>query len=74
MRSDLKQTRESLGLTQMDVAVKADVSIGTVSGLESGRIKYVSMRVARKLANAYGVTAEQVNGTVPIESATSSAA
>ena len=61
MRSDLKELRvKKLGLSQAELAVKAEVSIGIVSGVESGRIRSLSVRVARKLALAYGVAASEL--------------
>jgi transcriptional regulator with XRE-family HTH domain len=62
MRQDLKNIRESLGLSQAMLAVKADVSPSIVWQLENGRRKRVSPRIAHKLAAVYGITAEQVNG------------
>jgi transcriptional regulator with XRE-family HTH domain len=51
----LKNLRERTGLTAMELAVLADVSLATVNRMESGKEKNaVSRRIAYKVLNALG--------------------
>jgi transcriptional regulator with XRE-family HTH domain len=59
MMSDLVDIRHAKGLTQFSLAVAAGVSLSTVSNFEAGRC-VPSPRIRRKLADAYGVTIEQI--------------
>lgn len=51
---DLKLIRETLGLTQQELANKCGVIRQTIAEYESGRIK-PSVEVAKRLGNALGI-------------------
>lgn len=51
--------RTAAGLTQVELAVTADVSIQTVAGIEQGK-RRGSARTLRKLARALGVEASEL--------------
>lgn len=46
--------RYKAGLTMPEAAEKAGVSVGTISGLESGSTKRPSVKTAMALARVYG--------------------
>lgn len=50
--SDWRKERD---LTQMQLAVKADVTIGTIQSIEAGR-RGVNISTAQRIAEALGVT------------------
>lgn len=54
---NFKRLRENMGLSQPEAAIKAGVSIGTISGLELGRVDVRSMqgRTRRALVAFYGI-------------------
>ncbi len=52
--------RESKGLTQRDVAKKAQVTPGYIAQLETGRKKNPSLPVLRRLAKALGVPVKEL--------------
>jgi transcriptional regulator with XRE-family HTH domain len=51
----LAEWRKARGLTQMRLAVKTDLTLGTIQSIESAR-RGVAMRTAQKIADALGVT------------------
>lgn len=51
----LKQLRESLGITQMELARRSGVRQSTICDIEVGRTKGPTLRIAAKLATALGV-------------------
>jgi transcriptional regulator with XRE-family HTH domain len=51
----LAEWRKARGLTQMRLAVKTDLTLGTIQSIESAR-RGVTMRTAQKIADALGVT------------------
>jgi len=53
--SDEWQLREAKGLTQRDLAKKAEVTPGYIAQLELGQKKNPSLPVLRRLARALGV-------------------
>lgn len=58
--NELRQIRKTLGLSQGEMAVKAGVSFGTISALERGLLNKPQPRIAFKLAEAYGVTPDDI--------------
>jgi len=56
----LRAFRVEAGLTAYALAKKSSVSKQTVSNLESGRIRFPSWDVACKLADALGVTLDNL--------------
>ena len=54
----VKYHRETLGLTQLQLAVKADVANMTVSFIESGRNKKLRRSTRIKLAKVLGIKEE----------------
>jgi transcriptional regulator with XRE-family HTH domain len=50
----LRAQRARRQMTQWDLALDADLSIGTVRGLEQGRHRVPTPRTLRKLAKALG--------------------
>lgn len=59
----VKVIREALGISQHDLAVRADISQGTLSNLERG-VHQASPQVARRLADSMGVPLESI--TYPV--------
>ena len=53
--ANVRAARKELGLSQTELAQKADVSIKTVSGIERG-VENSSLRLLFKVAKALGVT------------------
>ena len=51
----LKRLRRRRGLTQVQVATRAQISQGYLSDLESGKMAVVSLPAATRLAKALGV-------------------
>jgi len=56
---EFKSIRERMGLSQMQMAVKADVSIGTIQALESDELNPTA-RTRGKIASAYGVSPNDI--------------
>lgn len=48
-----KDIRERMGLTQIQMAIRADVGLTTIQKYESGRLINPHAKVARKIAAAY---------------------
>lgn len=63
---DPKQLREARNLTQVELAVREDLSVSTVSRFEAGRLSSPSLRTRRKLAHAYGVSIDQIDAYLGI--------
>lgn len=59
MKVDLRSIRRALCLSQMQMALKAGVSIATIQNAESGKIR-PSLSTRLKLATAYGISAEEI--------------
>ena len=51
----LRQAREAAGLTQLQLAVLADVRQATISELETGKTRRVDLDVLDRLCGALGV-------------------
>lgn len=54
MKNKLREFREAVGMTQDQLAEKAEVSRATISGLESGRVEVTTTGTLIKLAEALG--------------------
>lgn len=52
----VKECREALGMTQMELAVKSGVSRGTIAALENDKKTATTTETLRKIAKALGVT------------------
>jgi transcriptional regulator with XRE-family HTH domain len=57
IRVRLKETRESRGLTQVELANLSGVGRPTISNIETGKTSGIDFDVLEKLANALGVNA-----------------
>lgn len=56
----IKEMRESMGITQEELAEKSGVSRVTISGLENGTERNTMSKTLIKLANALGTTVDQI--------------
>ncbi|MHB1863407.1 MAG: helix-turn-helix domain-containing protein [Gemmatimonadaceae bacterium] len=56
LRIQLKQLREAQGLTQGELAERANVARATVNRIEAGRQRRVDLDVLEHLATALGVS------------------
>lgn len=54
MQYKVKEYREEIGITQEELAKKADVSRAIISGLESGSITVTTTKTLMKIAEALG--------------------
>lgn len=52
----VKRLREKMGITQQELADKADVTQATVSRIEAGHIAHSKVSVANRVAYVLGVT------------------
>lgn len=55
----IAEWRQERHLTQMQLAVKAEVTIGTIQSIEAGR-RGVNINTAQRLAEALGVTLNDI--------------
>ena len=55
----IKVIRESLSMTQEELAAKSGVSRGTISALENGMERTTTTKTLLKIANALGVTIDR---------------
>lgn len=60
----LKDLRESVGMTQHDVARKLDVTDVAISRWECGRSSPL-YKYRERMADLYGVSVDEVNATLP---------
>ena len=51
----IRDLREARGMSQLELAKKADVAQGYISSLEAGEKKNPSITILKKLARALGV-------------------
>lgn len=58
-RKTMRQLREERGLTQFDLAVKAEASLSSVVNIEAGR-QEPRVSLAEKLASALGVSVADI--------------
>ena len=56
----IKELREQLGMTQEELAFKADVCRATICEIENNPHKKPTVRTLEKLANAMGVTLDRI--------------
>lgn len=57
---NIKKLRKKLGLTQDDLARKADVKYTTLTKIESGVIKKPSVQTVAEIAKALGCTVDDL--------------
>lgn len=62
---EIKAIRDGMKLTQIEMAAKADVSLGTIQAFENRRLQNPQIRIARKIALAYSLTLEEVLTSQP---------
>lgn len=62
----VRALREALGIRHMDLAMRADITRGTLSHIESGS-RQVSAATLRKIAQGLGVSVEAIS--YPVEMA-----
>ena len=56
MGNKIKECREKAGLSQTELAKKAQISRTTLSGLESGTVKITTTGTLLKIAEALGMS------------------
>ena len=57
---NIKKVRAKLGLTQDDLAKKADIKYTTLMKVESGTVNKLSVQTMDKIARALGVSIEDL--------------
>jgi len=57
---NIKRLRAKLGLTQDDLAKKADIKYTTLMKVESGVVNRLSVQTMAKIAKALGVSIEEL--------------
>jgi len=57
---NIKRLRAKLGLTQDDLAKKADIKYTTLMKVESGTVNKPSVQTMAKIAKALGVSIEEL--------------
>ena len=57
---NIKKLRTKLGLTQDDLAMKADIKYTTLMKVESGTVNKPSVQTMAKIAKALGVSIEDL--------------
>jgi transcriptional regulator with XRE-family HTH domain len=55
----IKQLREARNLTQPELAVKANLSVTTISRIENGRVR-ANKGILRLICNVLGVSPEEI--------------
>lgn len=60
MGTKIKEIREQLGMTQEELAKKADVSRATLCEIENNPHKKPTVRTLEKIAEAMGVTLDRI--------------
>lgn len=56
----IKEFREELGLSQLQLSEKANVSRTIISGLENGKINVTSTKTLAKIAEALGKKVSEI--------------
>jgi transcriptional regulator with XRE-family HTH domain len=59
--------REAMGMNQTEISVKYDISVGTISKFESGKLFAPSFRTMNKLEEAYGKNWAWVSSFLAVE-------
>lgn len=62
----IKEVREEVGMTQEELAKKAQVSRTIISGLESGTVENTTSKTLLKIAEALGKTVEDIFFTTQV--------
>ncbi len=62
----IKEVREAKEMTQEELSEKSGVSRGTISALENGTMRNTTSKTLVKLAQALGVSIEQIFFTEPV--------
>jgi len=57
---NIKKVRTKLGLTQDDLAKKADIKYTTLTKIESGVVKKPSVQTMAKIAKGLGITIDEL--------------
>lgn len=57
----LSQCRKGRYLSQRALAAEADVSFATVKAIEAGKVKKPQLRIVKKIADALGVQAAEID-------------
>lgn len=61
----IKYLREQNGITQLDLAIKADISIAIISKLENGLYPHkIALQIVRNIAHALNTTAGFLIGEI----------
>lgn len=60
MSFEIRKYRNEIGLSQDELAEKAQVSRATISGLESGRIQITTTGTLCKIANALDKSIDEI--------------
>jgi transcriptional regulator with XRE-family HTH domain len=66
VRRNLREIRESRGLTQAELGIRAGVGAASVSHFETGQ-RAPSLETLVKLADALGITVDTLLGRAPME-------
>lgn len=61
----VKVKREEMGLTQAELAKKADLTQATISRIENGEVEQLKSVALRSLARALGTTVDFLVGNMP---------
>jgi len=56
----IKETREAKKMTQEELSEKSGVSRGTISALENGTVRATTTKTLVKIAQALGVSVDQI--------------
>lgn len=59
---NLRETRESKGLTQAQLSKLAEVPIGTISRIENQKVAFMQPVTKRRLCRAMGIKPEKMEG------------
>lgn len=59
---NLRETRESKGLTQAQLSKLAEVPIGTISRIENQKVAFMQPVTKRRLCRAMGIQPEEMEG------------
>lgn len=56
----IRETRESIGMSQTELSEKSGVSRGTISALENGTERVTTTKTLVRIANALGTTVDHI--------------
>lgn len=60
IRKNIKKIRQQKGLSQEKLARRADISLNTLTKIESGFTKYPSIQTIHKIAEALEVSLDRI--------------